>query len=91
MVSPRSLKDGLKAAHNTDFKDIRHTARTFATGDKYDQASQGVPKTDRKLMSHARENRSGGNLSRNCLYSELGPMDTNLSDENAISKGDKQS
>ena len=83
MVSPRSLKEGLKAAHNTDFKDIRHKGRALAVGDKYDQASQGVPLTDRKPMGHARENRSGGNLSRNCQYSELGPMDSHMSDDNA--------
>ena len=83
MASPRSLKEGLKTAHDTGFKDMAHTSRAFVVGDEYDQASQGAPMTDRKPMGHGRENRSGGNLSRNCQYSELGPMDSNMSDEDA--------
>jgi hypothetical protein len=47
--------------------------------------------TDRKQAINQRDLRSGGNLSRNIMYSELGQVDGHFSDENATLEVDPES
>ena len=83
LASPRSQREVLKAVVSSEQKDFNKQKRLINVDRKFDQASQAAPITDRKQVANQRDLRSGGNLSRNIMYSELGQVDGHLSDENA--------
>ena len=85
--SPRSRCEELEEENSAGKKNAEEVLKVDDTDG---QASSQAHSPPRKPLPAARENRSGGNLSRNYLYSELGPLDAHVCAENATVDEDRQ-